>query len=188
MDHADLEPRGLAAPLYALPFLGNGLVAGFVTVTLAYVLSRHGVSVAAIAGLLALTQLPATCQFLAGPIVDASLSPRRWYVISSGLLAACFGAYAVTPMTAAGLPVLGGLCLASGAASVTQYTAGMAAMAATTPAELRGPIAGWAQTANLGGTGLGGGLGLWIVGHAGGSPAAGWCSRSWSWSARRRSF
>jgi hypothetical protein len=45
-------------------------------------------------------------------------------------------------------------------------------MALTTAAAERGPIAGWSQVANLGGAGLGGGLGLWIAGHAGGPMAA----------------
>jgi MFS family permease len=140
---------------------------GYVSVTLGFVLGHHGVSVAAVAGLVSLALLPTTWSFLAGPIVDVSLTPRRWYFIMLPLVAACFAGFAVTPMSAAALPMLGVLCLFVSVAAVCAATAVSAAMALTTPPELRGPIAGWSQTANLGGAGLGGGLGLWIAGHAG---------------------
>jgi MFS transporter, PAT family, beta-lactamase induction signal transducer AmpG len=140
---------------------------GYVSVTLGFVLGHHGVSVAAVAGLVSLALLPTTWSFVAGPIVDVSLTPRRWYAIMLPLVAACFVGFAFTPMSAAAVPVLGVLCLSVSGAAVCASTAVNAAMALTTPPELRGPIAGWSQTANLGGTGLGGGLGLWIAGHAG---------------------
>jgi MFS transporter, PAT family, beta-lactamase induction signal transducer AmpG len=172
MQEPQFEPRGIPAPYYAVLFLPGGLAGGFVTVTLGYVLGRHGVSVAAIAGLAGLYLLPTTWQFFVGPVVDMTLTRTRWYIVGSLVLAACFVAFALTPMTAAGVPALGVVCFAIGVATVAQGTAGVAAMVATTPPEKRGPIAGWSQTANLGGAGLGGGLALWIVSHAGGAVAA----------------
>jgi MFS family permease len=172
MEEPAFEPRGIPAPYYAVLFLPGGLAGGFVTVTLGYVLGHNGVSVAAIAGIASLFLLPTTWQFFVGPVVDMSLTRTGWYIIGSLILAACFVAFALTPMTAAALPALGFLCFAIGAASVAQSTAGIAAMVATTPPERRGPIAGWVQTANLGGAGLGGGLALWLVGHVGGAMTA----------------
>jgi len=89
------------------------------------------------------------------------------------ILAGCFAAFALTPITAAAVPTLGVLCLAASTASVICSGATTAAMALTTTPVMRGPIAGWQQAANLGGAGLGGGLALWIVGHAGGPTPAG---------------
>jgi PAT family beta-lactamase induction signal transducer AmpG len=147
--------------------LPAGLAAGFVSVTLGFVLGHHGVSVAAVSGLAGLYLLPTTWSFLMGPIVDVSLTPRRWYAIMVVAAAACFVGFAVTPMSAAGVPLLGLLCLCVSVAAVCAGASVTAAMALTTPPALRGPIAGWSQAANLGGAGLGGGLGLWIAGHVG---------------------
>jgi MFS family permease len=82
-------------------------------------------------------------------------------------LAICFAAFALTPTTAASVPLLGVLCFTASVAAVCAGAAVTAAMALTTTHDQRGPIAGWFQAANLGGAGLGGGLGLWIAGHAG---------------------
>jgi MFS family permease len=169
----DPRARGLPSPLYGVLYLPAGLISGFSTVTLGYVLGHHGVSVAAVSGLVGLYLLPTTWGFLAGPIVDVSLTPRLWYVLTAVVLAGCFAAFALTPITAAAVPALGVLCLAASTASVCGASATTAAMALTTTPEERGPIAGWQQAANLGGAGLGGGLALWIVGHAGGPAAAG---------------
>jgi MFS family permease len=48
----------------------------------------------------------------------------------------------------------------------------MAAVGLTTPHEKRGAVAGWQNCGNLGGVGLGGGLGLWLAEHAGGQGTA----------------
>ena len=165
------DSRRLPAPLYGVVCLPVGLVNGFVSVTLGFVLGRHGVGVAAVSGLVGLFLLPNTWMFLAGPVVDVSLTPRRWYAIMVTVTACCFAAFALTPMTAAALPLLGVLCFSASAAAVWASAAAIAAMALTTPAAERGPFAGWIQAAILGGPGLGGGLGLWIADRAG-APAA----------------
>jgi MFS family permease len=161
----DAAARGVPAPFYAMLCLPGGLVSGFVGVTLGNVLGRHGVSVAAVAGLVSLALLPTTWMFLVGPVIDVSLTPRRWYAIGVALVAACFVAFSVTGASAAVLPALGVLALAGATGGVTAGASVMAAMARTTTAGERGPIAGWTQTANLGGAGLGGGLGLWLATH-----------------------
>jgi len=166
-DAGGFEIRRLPAPLYAIVFLPHGLLAGYVSVTLGFVLGHHGVSVAAVSGLVGLYLLPTTWAFLMGPVVDVSLTPRRWYAVMIVALAACFLGFALTPMTAAAVPLLGVLCFTGSAAGVCAGAGVTAAMALTTTHGERGPIAGWFQTANLGGAGLGGGLGLWIAGHAG---------------------
>jgi hypothetical protein len=141
-------------------------------VTLGFVLGHHGVSVAAVAGLVSLVLLPTTWSFVLGPIVDVSLTPRRWYAIMVAVATACYGVLAVTPISAAAVPLLGVLCFALSAATVGAGSAVAAAMALTTTPAARGPIAGWTQAANLGGAGIGGGLGLWIAGRLGESAPA----------------
>jgi hypothetical protein len=170
-DH-EAHHRSLPAPLYGVLNLPGGLVNGFVSVTLGFVLGHRGVSIAAVAGLVGLFLLPTTWMFLAGPVVDVSQTPRRWYAITVVITAGCFAAFALTPMTAATVPLLGVLTFTASAAAVGTSAAAIAAMALTTSPAERGPVAGWIQAASLGGTGLGGGLGLWIADRAGESAAA----------------
>ena len=122
------QARGLPAPLYALLHLPGGLISGFVNVTLGFVLSRHGVSVAAVSGLVGLYLAPTTWSFVAGPVIDASLTPRLWYAMMVAVVVAGFIGFAVTPMTAAALPVLGALCLGVSIGGVCAGSAVTAAM------------------------------------------------------------
>ena len=166
------EPAGLPAPFFAVVFLPCGIRAGLVGVTLSYVLARHGVSLAAIAGLLALSLVPTTWQFLLGPIIDVSLTSKRWYLIAVAVLTLCLVSFGLSPLTPAAMPFLDALGLVAGLSSTLVWTAASAVMAHTTPVERRGAAAGWTQVAHMGGAGLGGGLGLWLVTHAGGPHVA----------------
>lgn len=172
MTTSDRVEKGLPPPLFAIVFLPCGIRAGLVGVTLSYVLAKHGVSVAAIAGLHALGLLPTTWQFFMGPVVDVSLTSKRWYLTAVGVLTLCLVAFALSPLTPAAMPFLDALGLIAGLSATLVWSAASAVMAHTTPAEKRGAAAGWTQVAHMGGAGLGGGLGLWIVTHAGGPRVA----------------
>jgi MFS family permease len=145
-----------------LPF---GVVSGYTTVTLAYQLREAGVAVAAIAALSAWSMLPQTWKFFWGPVVDITLDQRKWYLISVALSAVGLGAMGFFPPTRAGLAML---TLIAFLASLATTFLGMACeslIAHTTPDELRGRVAGWYQAGNLGGAGIGGGLGLELAQH-----------------------
>jgi len=172
MDETDRSAPGLAPPFFALVFLPCGIKAGFVGVTLGYLLAHGGVSVAAIAGIGALVLLPSTWQFLFGPLIDMSLTPKRWYLVAVGALSLLLAAFALTPLDVASVPLLDVLGLAMGVAATLVWAAGQAVMANTTPPAIRGAAAGWTQAAHMGGGGLGGGLGLWLATHAGGPGVA----------------
>ena len=173
-------PRGLAPHWYLPTYLPTGLASGFVGVTMGYLLTHHGVSVAAVAAMVALFGLPLTWKFAMGPVLDTSLSPTKWYVITLSLAVAALIALAFIPRhNAQDMPLAERSLLAAGCrsqrASSSSATAGMAL---TTPNARRGAVAGWQQCGQLGGTGLGGGLGLWLWGWS--TPAARsprlWCS------------
>jgi MFS transporter, PAT family, beta-lactamase induction signal transducer AmpG len=160
-------------PLYGVLFLPTGISTGFVTVALGYVLAQHGVGVAEIAGLVGLRLLPETWAFLAGPLIDSCLTSVRWYVLSVVALAICAVGFAFLPLQAAASGMLAALCLATGISAVLSGSAAAAALALTTDNSVRGASAGWRQTGNLGGIGLGGGGALWLATHAGGLRVAG---------------
>ena len=164
--------RGLAAPLFGLLTLPDGMAGGFIIVTLGYVLTHQGFSVAAVAGLVGLNLLPSAWKFLAGPVLDMSLTPRTWYMLATAGLVACALGFALTPLAPSSLPWLSVLALAMGACSSAAGSAKQAVIALTIPVDRRGPIAGWVQSGNLGGVGIGGGIGLWIASHAGGANVA----------------
>lgn len=172
MDGDESDVRGLTPFWYALLSLPAGIAAGFVAVSLSYILKRNGVGVEAIAGLVSLSLLPQTWRFLIGPAVDVSLSSKHWYLICIGAEAACFVVLAFTPLNVAGMPLLAAVALALGVTTSAAGSSIAAAMAQTTPDARRGEVAGWTQTGNLGGAGVGGGAGLWLAVHAGGPSVA----------------
>ncbi len=156
----------------AILFLPTGLTSGYVTVTLGYLLAHHGVSVAAIGAAVALFNLPTAWKFIVGPALDTSLSPPTWYFINLALGIAALIVLGLTPLTTDHMGILSGVLLAMAVAIAAAGSSATAAMALTTPNEKRGAVAGWLQTGQLGGAGLGGGLGLWLAEHAGGQLAA----------------
>ena len=152
--------------------LPNGMNQGFISVALGYTLAQHGVEVSAIAGLISLRLLPDTWTFLAGPVVDCTLSIARWYLLSVIGAAACLMLLAVVPLDSAGVAWMAPLCLSLGLASTLSTSATSAALALTTTNAVRGACAGWRQTGFLGGIGLGGGAGLWLSTHSAGPRVA----------------
>jgi PAT family beta-lactamase induction signal transducer AmpG len=165
-------PRGLAPPWYSAIYLPMGLSSGFVTVSLAYLLAHHGVGVPAIAAMVALSGLPTTWRFIAGPVIDASFTPQAWYLGLNLLCAAALAAFAIIPLTPAAMPAIMAPALAGAVCANAAAAAATAAMAMTTPQSQRGAVAGWQQCGSLGGVGLGGGLSLWLAEHAGGQSTA----------------
>jgi len=86
--------------------------------------------------------------------------------------AACLGALAFVPLTSAALPLLNAISLIGGAAAVASTSSAAGAMALAIPNKQRGAVAGWAQAGSFSGTGVGGGVGLWLAVHGGGPRVA----------------
>ena len=162
------DARGIRPAAYGLLTLPGGLGTGFITVTLGYVLTQQGFSVAQMAAIIAIHSLPSTWRFLMGPVVDVSLSPRRWYLICLIAGTGCIAAFAVAPLSPTAMPLLLLLSLGHGMAANASSASIIAAMALTSPHADRTTVGGWAQAGSLSGVGLGGGLGLWLATHAGG--------------------
>jgi PAT family beta-lactamase induction signal transducer AmpG len=69
--------------LLTILILPLGVSTGFVSVTLGYLLSQAGVSVDKITALIAASLLPHIFKFIWAPIIDTTLSLKKWYWISS---------------------------------------------------------------------------------------------------------
>lgn len=143
-----------------IPF---GVLGGYLSVAVAYLLSEGGLAVGAVASLIALGLTPHTIKFLWAPIADITLTRKSWYVISCILCSIGIFATGVLPPLESSLPVLGTIVLVSNVASTFLGMACESLMAYCTPETEKGRAGGWFQAGNLGGGGIGGGLGLWLA-------------------------
>ena len=156
--------RGFTHPaVFLFLFLPFGAIPGYVTVTLAFLLADSGVGMETVAGLVALAVLPHTWKVLWAPVVDTTLSTRRWYVLAAVVSSLCLLAMGFVP--GGSLWLLSGLILL---ASVAGTLIGMSTewlMAHTVSDDSKGRASGWAQAGNVAGASVGGGAALWIATH-----------------------
>jgi len=149
--------------IYLLLILPFGVLGGYLQVSIAYLLAHAGVSVDKIAALIAVSYLPHTWKFLWAPVADITLSRRTWYVFACVLTAVGLWATSALPATASGLRVLTAVVLISNVAVTFLGMSVESLMAYGTTGDEKGRAGGWFQAGNLGGTGIGGGVGLWLA-------------------------
>ncbi|MEO7309901.1 MAG: MFS transporter [Chitinophagaceae bacterium] len=142
-----------------------GISQGFVTVALPYLLTQHGFTVAEAAAIVAIGFSANLWRFLWGPVVDLSLSLRKWFWIglvasNATLLLLCFTA--LTLKTVALVSLIAFISQVAASFTVMPVTG---FMARRIEAHKKGLAAGWFQAGSLAGIGLGGGAGLWLTTH-----------------------
>jgi len=153
--------------VFALLFAPFGISSGYVGVTMGFLLARAGLPTAMIATLIALSVFPQTWKVLWAPLVDTVGNPKLWYGLGTATVGGTILAMSVLPMTRAEVPVLSALVIFSSVASTLVSMSTEIFMANQTPPELRGRASGWSQAGNLGGNGIGGGIGLLLAEHVG---------------------
>lgn len=146
--------------LMIVPF---GAVGGFTGVVLAYLATLRGLTVEEGASLVAVGMLPHTGKFLWAPFVDMTLSRRNWYVLSALLCIVGIVTMAAVPLGPSTLNVMRGVIFTVNLATTTLGMAVEGQMAHLTAPDERGRAGGWFQAGNLGGSGIGGGIGLWLA-------------------------
>ncbi len=142
-----------------IPF---GVQSGYVTGPIGYLLREAGVPVLQIAAIVALNVAPHTFKFFWAPVVDSTLTAKRWYLIAGVLSAIGIMVLGWFPTTKAGLAALTTAVFVGSLATTFLGMSVERLMAHGTPEELKGRAGGWFQAGNLGGTGLGAGIGLWL--------------------------
>lgn len=160
-----MRPRHPHPSVFMVLILPFGVLSGYLTVTLAYLFRQAGLSVEQIAGLVALSYLPHTWKFAWAPIADATLTRKGWYLIAGTLSAAGIWLTGLLPVQATSLPLLSLVLLVSNVAVTFLGMAVESLMAYGSSDDEKGRAGGWFQAGNLGGTGLGGGAGLWLAQH-----------------------
>jgi MFS family permease len=145
--------------------LPYGISTGFVSITLPFFLTRAGFSVASAAAIVALGVSANVWLFFWGPVVDLTLTPRRWYLLAVMVSAATLFLLGIVPFQQNVIALLTAMVFISQIAVTFVVLPMGALMAYMVPDDAKGRAAGWYQAGNLGGNGIGGGLGVWLGVH-----------------------
>ena len=145
--------------------LPYGISSGFVSITLPFVLTRAGFSVAMASSIVALGVSANLWRFLWGPIADLTLTARRWYFLGLGTAAATLLILGLIPLYQHAVGSLMAVVFISQVAGTLIVLPVGGLMAHTVAEKAKGRAAGWYQAGNLGGTGIGGGVGVWLATH-----------------------
>jgi len=145
-----------------LPF---GITTGYVTVTLAYQFGKIGISMSDIASLAAATLWISIVKFLLAPFVDGFLTLKKWYVISCLFTALGVLAMGVFPIQASSLTPLIWIIIVGNIGVAFLGISASGLLAHDVPDEMKGRASGYYNAGNLGGTGLGGFVGLMLAEH-----------------------
>ena len=158
-------PRAPHPVVWTILYLPFGALTGFVQVALTFLATKHGLSISEGALLNGAQMGSQWLKWMWAPIVDVTLTPRKWYVLSTAASAIGVLSMAAVPL---GPNTLGTLLAIIAGASLINSAVGMAVealIANTTKPDQVGRVSAWLQAGNLGGTGLGGALGLFLVTH-----------------------
>lgn len=140
-----------------------GVASGYLGVAIAWQLKQAGATVEQVASIIALSYVPHVWKFAWAPVVDSTLSQKRWYTLATVASAIGVAVLGMFPATRAGLATLSVVVVVSMFASTLVGMSTESLMAYSTPEHLKGRASGWFQAGNLGGTGIGGGVGLFLV-------------------------
>ena len=145
---------------------------GVVGLALSSSLVRAGVSVQSVGSIIAANSFAFTLEFVWAPMVDSSLTRRRWFAVGVAAMCACLIALLVAPWRAVEVPLLTGLafCAASGAAIAAVAVKGAMAYEIP-PARLASASAYYAAGGTVSKAIAGGGT-LWLLTHLSSRPLA----------------
>jgi len=161
----DAPPRLPHPIVWTILYIPFGALGGFVGVALTFLATGHGLSITEGSLIVGSQLLISWLKWIWAPLVDVSLTPKRWYLISTVLSAIGLFAMSAIPI---GKSTLGILLLTIALANFVSSVVGMAVeamIASVTPPDQVGRVSAWFQAGNLGGSGLGGALGLWLIQH-----------------------
>lgn len=113
---SEAKPATTHPIVYLLLCVPFGATSGYVNVTLAYLLSHAGVSITAIAGLVAINLVPQSWKVLWAPIVDTTLTSKRWYFLAAIVTALTLAAIGFFPAGPSSLSIITALVFANSVA------------------------------------------------------------------------
>ena len=159
------KPGTTAAFTFFFLVLPYGISNGFASITLPFILTQNGFPVATSASVVAIGLSANLWRFLWGPVADLTLTARRWYLIGLITSTATMILLGFMPFRQSGVSMLTAVVFISQVAATLIVLPVGGLIAHTVPDEEKGRAAGWYQAGNLGGTGIGGGAGVWLAAH-----------------------
>lgn len=164
MHERPVTPKHAPVWLFGITNLPFGVAGGYLAVAVPFLLRNAGLSVHAIANIVAVALLPAAYQLFWAPVLDLGIRRRAWLVYLSLTGGLCLGATML-------IEIPGHLREYEVFLVVGQLLTGLVAscngalVSTTLPDNLRGRAAGWVNAGNLGASVLGGGLTLTLANH-----------------------
>ena len=159
------EPGSTRPVTFFFLVLPYGISSGFVSITLPFILTRAGFSVAIAASIVAIGVSANLWRFLWGPVADLTLTARRWYLLGLVTSAPTLLILSLLPLHPGVVGVLMAVVFISQVAATLIVLPVGGLMAHTVADDAKGRAAGWYQAGNLGGSGIGGGAGVWLASH-----------------------
>jgi hypothetical protein len=144
--------------LLALPY---GLGAGFCEVWIPFALTRAGFPVALTASIVAVGIGANVFRFLYAPVIDATLTLRRWYLIGLASCVVLTVALGFTPLARQAAVVVTIMVFTCQVSTTLVMNPVGAMMATTVDDSMKGRAGGWCQAGNLGGRGISGAA-IWV--------------------------
>jgi PAT family beta-lactamase induction signal transducer AmpG len=145
--------------------LPSGISQGFITVSLPFILTKFGFTVAEAASITALGISSNIWRFMLAPMTDLSFSLHKWYVTGNILCAITLTFLCFVPLHPGSMGILTLFVVISQIAANLIVAPVGGLMAKTVAEEEKGRAGGWYQAGNVGGEGLGGGAGIWLFTH-----------------------
>ena len=159
------ESAFVAPWVFIFLLMPAGISIGFACVTLPFVLAEKQFAVATIGFITAIGASANLYRFLWAPIVDTTLSLKKWFLAGGLISALALIVFLLIPLDKNNISIIIGLTFISQVAATFIMAPVSAYMAKTVRPEEKGRAAGWFQAGNLGGMGLGGGAGIWLNQH-----------------------
>jgi MFS family permease len=107
--------------------------------------------------------LPNIFKFIWAPLVDTTLTVKKWYIIANAVTAIGIFVTSILPLKVEYLTLMTVVVLITNFGNTFIAMSTESLLAHDTPDNLKGRAGGWLQAGNLGGLGLGGGAGLWLA-------------------------
>ena len=156
------QRRWPAPWVFSLLILPLGMVVGFNSTPLPFLLAKAGVPVGRIATVSAMASLPGVVGLLIAPIVDIKLRRRTWLAI--GVFGTAIAACIYFPLIGAShLVLMTALIFAGGMVTYLVMAACGGLMVRMLTSTDQSKAAAWIQVGLLGGGALGGAMVLWLV-------------------------
>ena len=155
--------RKIHPSVFMFLFLPFGVFNGYISVTIGFLLTEAGIPLVQVAPIISVSFLPNIFKFLWAPLIDTTLTVKKWYVIANLITALGILFTSVLPLKIEYITSMYVIVLVTGFANTFVAMSTESLLAHDTPENLKGRAGGWIQAGNLGGLGLGGGAGLWLA-------------------------